>query len=90
MRVDHIVHRPEFIEEFKALDVKLKRLTIKTVDTFRHNPLYPSLRLHQLKEKLSGLWSISVNLKVRIIFSRLDDGTIVFESIGHHDIYKHL
>ena len=64
--------------------------TLKTERLFRANPLHPSLRLHQLKGKLTGSWSISVTMNVRIIFARLENGEIVFYSVGQHDLYRSL
>jgi len=54
----------------------------------RKNPFYPSLRLHKLKGRLDGLWSLSIDLKYRIIFKVMDDGAILFVSIGLHAIYE--
>lgn len=56
----------------------------------RNNPLHPSLRLHELHGKFRGIWSISISGNYRIIFERMDNGDIMFVSIGKHDIYKSL
>jgi len=55
---------------------------------FKENPFHLSLRLHKLKGKLEGLWSISIDMKHRIIFKSLEDGVILFVSIGMHAIYE--
>lgn len=68
----------------------IKKLAVKKEKLFRDNPIHPSLRLHGLKGKLAGLFSVSVTMNYRIIFKRKPNGDIVFISIGKHDIYEHL
>ena len=88
MMVKTILYHPKFVAEFRGLDAILQERAIKIEKLFHSNPLHPSLRLHPLKGRLKGSWSISVTMKVRIIFMRLEDGSVVFFSIGHHDIYR--
>jgi proteic killer suppression protein len=58
----------------------------KTLKLLELNPNHPSLRLHQLKGKLSDLHSISINLSYRIILEFiLQKDTIIPISIGSHD-----
>jgi proteic killer suppression protein len=50
------------------------------------NPKHPSLRLHKLSGKLSGLFSISVNMSVRVlIYFIIKEDLIVPVDIGSHD-----
>ncbi|MFA6429463.1 MAG: type II toxin-antitoxin system mRNA interferase toxin, RelE/StbE family [Patescibacteria group bacterium] len=88
MLVSAILYHPAFVRDVKKLDKKIVERAGKMEKVFRANPLHPSLRLHQLKGSLQGLWSMSITEKIRIIFSRMDNGDIVFLSIGHHDIYR--
>ncbi len=90
MRVEKISYHPAFAKDLKKLDTVDKKRVIEAEQLFRSNPLYPSLRLHQLKGKLAGAWSISVTMKIRMIFVRRDDGEIVFQSVGKHDLYRGL
>jgi addiction module RelE/StbE family toxin len=46
--------------------------------------------LHELHGKFKGIWSISITNNYRIIFARMENGDILFISIGKHDIYKYL
>jgi len=49
---------------------------------------HPSLELHKLSGRLKDYHSVSINLAYRIII-RIDDNSIVFVYIGHHDkIYR--
>jgi len=58
----------------------------KTLKILEFNPYHPSLRLHQLKGKLSDLHSVSINVSYRITLEfYFDDKEIVLVNVGHHD-----
>ena len=88
MVVHHISYHPTFVSEFKKLSVADQDRAATAEERFLNNPLHPSLRLHPLKGRLVGFFTLSVTRKVRIIFVRRENGEIVFISIGHHDIYQ--
>jgi mRNA-degrading endonuclease YafQ of YafQ-DinJ toxin-antitoxin module len=62
----------------------------KTLLLLEANPRHPSLRLHALRGKLSGLHSVSINLSWRITLELLIDGqNIIPIDIGSHDtVYR--
>ncbi len=65
---------------------ELKNQYSKTLQLMEINPNHPSLRLHQLKGKLSDLHSISINISYRITIEFIiQDDTIIPVSIGTHD-----
>ena len=88
MLVHEISYHPTFVREFKKLSIEDQKRAATTEERFLNNPLHPSLRLHPLKGRLTGYFSISVTQKLRIIFIRRENGEIVFLSIGMHDIYR--
>lgn len=90
MIVRNITFGPRYIKQFEKLPEKVKEAAVKKESIFRNNPLHPSLRLHALKGKLEGFFSISVTLNYRILFKRKDNGDILFITIGKHDIYRSL
>ena len=90
MIVKKILYSKTFAKEFKKLPLLVQEMAVKTEEIFKSNPLHPSLRLHQLKGSLKGLWSVSITLNYRIIFERMENGDIIFISIGKHDIYRNL
>ncbi len=58
----------------------------KTLKLLEANPHHPSLRLHALKGKLSGLHSVSINLAYRITLEMLiTKSEIVPINVGDHD-----
>lgn len=87
MQVKEIHYNKEFEQQFWALPKLIQKKACKCEKLFRENQFHPSLRLHKLKGKLAGLWSVSVDMKYRIIFKPLDDGVILFLSVGLHAIY---
>ncbi len=90
MIVKNIYYSRKFVKELKRLPKEIIELTIKKEKVFKENPLHPSLRLHQLRGKFEGIWSISITSNYRIIFERMSNGDILFISVGKHDIYKYL
>lgn len=85
----NIYYSKDFKEQWGDLPKEIKDLAIEKEKLFKDNSLHPSLRLHPLKGKLKGLWSISISMQYRIIF-QLEGKEVVFISIGKHDIYKNL
>lgn len=58
----------------------------KTLQLLEVNPHHPSLRLHALKGRLSGLYSVSINLGYRITLEILiAESEIVPINVGDHD-----
>ena len=90
MIVNNICYSQKFIKMLKKLPKQIITLAIKKEKIFKENPLHSSLRLHELHGKFKGIWSISITSNYRIIFERMDNGDILFISIGKHDIYKYL
>ncbi len=88
MIIENIYYSKRFKKEFGNLPRIIAELVNKKEQQFKKNPLHPSLRLHGLKGKLKGFWSISITRNCRIIFKRKDNGDILFFSVGKHDIYR--
>ncbi len=61
----------------------------KTLALMEINPHHPSLRLHNLQGRLSGLQSVSINLKYRITIEMIvTDKDIILVNVGdHHQVY---
>lgn len=70
---------PELIDQYQKI---LRLLEL--------NPHHPSLRLHGLKGKLEGLYSLSINISYRMTIEILiREQAIVPISIGVHDeVYR--
>ena len=65
---------------------ELKAQYAKALALLEANPHHPSLRLHALSGRLSGLHSVSINLSYRITLELLiQDQQIVPINVGDHD-----
>lgn len=65
---------------------ELEKQYLKTLLLLEANPFHPSLRLHQLSGRLSGIHSISINLSYRITLEFLiNDQEIIPIDVGDHD-----
>ena len=71
---------------FLRLDPDAAVQYAKTLKLLEANPHHPSLRLHALKGKFSGLHSVSINLSYRITIEMLiAESEIVPINVGGHD-----
>ena len=86
------IHRVDvslrFKKEFNGLPRRIQELVRKKDALFRTNAFHPSLDTHQLSGKLHGDWSYSVNKQYRVHFYFIDDHSVMYVSIGTHEIYK--
>jgi mRNA-degrading endonuclease YafQ of YafQ-DinJ toxin-antitoxin module len=58
----------------------------KTLKLLELNPSHPSLKLHELKGKLKGLHSVSINISYRITLELLiSEKDIILVNVGPHD-----
>jgi mRNA-degrading endonuclease YafQ of YafQ-DinJ toxin-antitoxin module len=65
---------------------ELRKPYAKTLALLETNPHHPSLRLHALSGRLTGVYSVSINLSYRITLELLiQDQTIVPINVGDHD-----
>lgn len=88
MNIKEIHYNEDFKKQFLNLPKEIQKKACEKEKLFKINPFHPSLRLHKLKGKLNELWSISIDLKYRIIFNPLENGIILLVSIGLHSIYE--
>ncbi len=57
----------------------------KTLELLELNPYHPSLRLHSLQGRLSGLSSVSINMGYRIVLELIiTDKDIILVDVGSH------
>lgn len=65
---------------------ELEKQYLKTLQLLEANPHHPSLRLHHLSGRLSGLHAVSINLSYRITLEFLiTDREIIPVNVGDHD-----
>ena len=65
---------------------ELKKQYLKTLQLLELNPYHPSLRMHALKGRLTGLHSVSINISYRMTIELLiRNNEIIPVNIGTHD-----
>ena len=84
-----MLFHPRFQKDLEKLPPAFRALTLQKLQVFQKSPLHPSLRLHPLRGKLVGIWSLSITKNIRVLFESTDSGDVILLSVGHHDIYKH-
>jgi len=58
----------------------------KTLELLELNPYHPSLRLHSLQGRLSGLSSVSITMSYRIVLEMvIQEHDIILIDLGHHN-----
>ncbi len=64
----------------------LRQQYLKTLLLLELNPFHPSLRLHALSGRLTGVHSVAINISYRITLDLLIEGKqIVLLNLGEHD-----
>jgi len=82
-----------FTEQYEKRAIKflkrhpeLEKQYLKCLQLLEANPFHPSLRLHPLSGRLSGLHSVSINLSYRITLEFLiNDQEIIPVNVGDHE-----
>jgi mRNA-degrading endonuclease YafQ of YafQ-DinJ toxin-antitoxin module len=73
-------------QRFMKRHPDLEKQYLKMLQLLESDPFHPSLRLHSLSEKLSGLHSLSINLSYRITLeSLINDREIIPINVGNHE-----
>ncbi len=73
-------------KQFFKLHPELIQRYQKVLYIMKSNPYHPSLRLHKLKGNLKKLYSLSIDLKHKIILDIvIEDKMIILVDIGAHD-----
>lgn len=83
-----ITETAQFRKSFKKLDGTLKKKTKKQFALFLDNLFHPSLNTEKLEPKTSNIWSFRVDKSTRVIFTFVENETILLLDVGPHDIYR--
>jgi len=69
---------------------ELKKQYLKTLQLLALNPHHPSLRLHALEGRLTGLYSVSINISYRITMELIiEQDEVIPVNVGTHDeVYR--
>ena len=77
-----------FEKEFDRLPKQIQALARRKDKMFRRDAFHPSLETDKLSGRLKDDWAYSVNRDYRVHFYFTDDHSVMYVSIGTHEIYK--
>lgn len=77
------------LTKIKRKDRKLSDRIEKQLTLFVSNPNHPSLRLHKISDSTKDVWSISITMSIRILYTLLKEDVVYFFDIGkHEEVYR--
>lgn len=74
----------KFQKQFKKLPLTIQNSFAERVDLLISDPTHPKLRLHPLKGKFAGYWSMNISGDVRALYREDGETIIIFALIGTH------
>ncbi len=83
-----IIYSVEFAKSYRKLPEEIKERAEEKEKIFRKDPFDKRLSTHNLKGKLKGLYSFSIDRNYRIVFEFDESRNAIFHIAGNHDIYK--
>jgi len=89
--VKPIKFSPDFHKKLKAIrkrDNKLFKKIQKQLKLFRINPRHKSLRLHKVTREVKNVWSISIDMNIRMLYIDGDEEFYFFALGSHDEVYK--
>ena len=79
-----IRYLPKFKKQYKKLPCKLQLQFDERLQLFVVDPTLPMLKVHPLKGKYKGYWSMSVSGDIRALYIMDGDTVVIFALIGTH------
>lgn len=83
-----VKYSPTFLKSLRKFPKPQLKFLAQKERVFRENPFDPKLKTHKPKGELSDFYSFSVSYHWRIVFHFEDDGEIIFDAIGTHEVYR--
>lgn len=81
LRIQYAV---KFKKQYKKLPQKFQIQFDDRLRLFLSDPTAPQLRVHPLKGKFAGYWSLNINGDLRALYLKKGDEIIIFALIGTH------
>ena len=78
-----IFHRI-FRQQYKKVPPKVQEQLCERLQLWQEEPTHPSLRVHALKGKYAGYWSMNVTGDLRALYREVGDEIVIFAFIGTH------
>ena len=85
-KIDGYQFTKRFKKEYKALPKEIKKTFDEKLSLLLNNVSHPSLRVKRI-QGTKDRWEGSITMNYRFTF-QFDENTILFRTIGTHDILK--
>jgi addiction module RelE/StbE family toxin len=79
-----IRYLPKFKKQYKKLPQKFQEQFDERLKLFLVDPTSPQLRVHPLKGKFAGYWSLNVNGDIQALYLLEGETMVIFALIGTH------
>ena len=79
-----IRYLPTFKKQYKKLPKKFQEQFDERLQLYLQDPTLPMLRVHPLKGKFAGYWSLNVNGDIRALYLLEGETIIIFALTGSH------
>lgn len=79
-----IQYLPKFKRQYKKLPEKFQEQFDERLRLFLIDPTLPKLRVHPLKGKFAGYWSMNINGDIRALYILQGETIVIFALIGSH------
>lgn len=73
-----------FKKQYRKLSAKLQHQFDARLKLFILNPTQPSLRIHPLKGRYLGYWSMNITGDIRALYRYQGQQIVIFALIGSH------
>ncbi len=75
---------PKFRKQLKKLPLLYQKQFLERIKLFIVDQTDPRLRVHPLKGRYAGCWSMNINGDIRVIYQDSGDSIILLILIGTH------
>ncbi|MFA6992553.1 MAG: type II toxin-antitoxin system mRNA interferase toxin, RelE/StbE family [Candidatus Gracilibacteria bacterium] len=83
-----IIYSPQFLKKYRRLSKEIKDIAKLKEVIFKNDCFDTRLRTHKLHGRLNNLWAFSLSSKYRIVFEVMENESVIFHTVGTHDIYE--
>jgi addiction module RelE/StbE family toxin len=83
-----IKYKPSFLRDFKKLSKDIQNEAKEKIFLFEDTQNHEKLKVHKLHGKLKQFYSFSVTYNHRIVFEYETKQSVVFITIGTHELYS--
>lgn len=74
----------KFDKRIKKQPKRIQEEFKKRIELFIHDIYHPTLNIHKLSGKLSGLWSFNLSGDMRVVFDKSMNDVILLVDVGSH------